>query len=392
MPARVKSVPEVSNSRLGSIDWFDDLIVVEATIGLSAPLTGRVFAELGAEVIKVESEHKLDVNRIRLPRESDPPDFPNRESFSLLHEGNSSKKSVRLNLKSEVGLELFVRLLKHADVFIQNFVPGWLERLGLSIEALMEANPGLIVLSAAGYGQEGPLRTQRSYAPVMTSLAGFDGLVGYSDGNVVGTMALALADLHSAYYGAYLVMAALSGLSEDHRGCHIDLSQIEATTTLVGEAMIEWQRTGTAPGPHGNRGPKGIEWRLIRCQGKDSWVAAALPENIPKGLIEGDQLLQNREVLVERLQALGIECIPVLSIEEVRTDLDFAAHGLFQQMPHPLIGSVSTTGIPWHLDEVVPKATGPAPIFGANTREVITGLLGVSDHDYATYKSLGAFE
>ncbi|MFC3242145.1 CoA transferase [Gordonia humi] len=300
---------------LTDIEWLDGVNVVEVTTAVSAPLVGRVLAELGAEVVKVESRAKPDVNRARLPRPTDPEGFPADEAFQLLHEASSSKRSVTLNLKTEAGRGLFLDLLGDADVFIENFVPGWLDRLGLTVADLRARFPRLVILSASGYGQTGPLRTQRSYAPVMSALAGVEGLIGYDDGDVLGCSALALADLNCSFYGVALVSAALRGREDTGQGCHIDLSQIEAASTLAGEAFAEYGVTGTPPGPRGNADPDGRPWTLIRDPGDrdgSGWIAAAGAtdglgaEDLSRGSVSRDELLA-------RLTARGVETSPVLT-------------------------------------------------------------------------------
>src|ERR1700722_397746 len=190
------TAPSTAGSPVAAIDWLSGVRVLEVATGGSAPLIGRVLGEPGADVTKLESRAKLDVNRTRVPRPDDPEGFPASEAFQLLHEANAGKRSVTLNLKEPAGKELFLDLLRDVDVFIENFAPGWLDRLGLSPEGILAAAPQLIVLSASGYGQTGPLRAQRAYAPVMTSLAGIEGLIGYGPGDVTGASSLALADLN----------------------------------------------------------------------------------------------------------------------------------------------------------------------------------------------------
>ncbi|WP_369046570.1 CaiB/BaiF CoA transferase family protein [Sinomonas sp. P10A9] len=376
---------------LADIRWLEGINVVEVTTAVSAPLVGRVLAELGAEVVKVESRAKPDVNRARLPRPADPEGFPAHEAFQLLHEASASKRSVTLNLKTEAGLELFLDLLHDADVFIENFVPGWLDRLGLSIQALRERFPRLVILSASGYGQTGPLRTQRSYAPVMSALAGVEGLIGYDDGEVLGCSALALADLNCSFYGVFLVAAALRGREETGQGCHVDLSQIEAASTLAGEAFAEHGLGGTRPRPRGNADPDGTPWTLMPAKAgpRTGWVAAAG---------QGDDLGTDapgadrwpRDELLARLAARGVEAAPVLTPDDVAEDPGFAARGFTQRIghPHPLVGELHVTSIPWYLDGELPRVRGTAPLLGGDNAAVLTRYL--SQDQLSTLEQQGA--
>ncbi|WP_157120812.1 CaiB/BaiF CoA transferase family protein [Nocardia miyunensis] len=358
--------PQGAMPAVGDVDMLRGVKVVEVTTAVSAPLVGRVLAEMGAEVVKVESRAKIDVNRARLARPTDPEGYPAHEAFQLLHEASSSKQSVTLNMKTEQGRELFLALLADADVLIENFVPGWLDRLDLPIDRLREQFPRLVIFSASGYGQTGPMRTQRSYAPVMTALAGVEGLIGYEDGQVMGCSALALADLNCSFNGVFLVMAALVVRESTGQGTHIDLSQIEAAATLAGEAFVEHQLRGDQPGPVGNQDPDGARWSLERAAEDDCWVAAAraVDESGPD---------HARAELLNRLRAKGIESVAVLSPQQVATDDRFTSRGYIQDVehPHPAIGRLTVTSVPWRVEGVVPRIRGAAPMIGTGNEDIL---------------------
>lgn len=371
------------------VSWLSGIRVVEVTTGTAAPLAGRVLADLGADVIKVESRAKPDIHRARLPRSSDPDGYPAAEAFQLLHEVNSSKKSVTFNLKSDMGMMLFDSLLRSCDVFIENFAPGWLERLGSSFDELRRRYPELIMLSASVYGQEGPRRAQRGYAPVMSALAGIEGLVGYEDGEVVGILASALSDLNSSYYAAYLVLAALAERQQTGLGQYIDLSQIEASTALIGEAFAEQQLYGGQPGPAGNAGIDAQSWHVYPTAQDDEWVAAAATTPEQAALIAaasgGD-----RQAALDRLRREGIEAAPVLSPDEV--DAGSLVTSRLQSVTHPdpQIGELHVTSLPWLLDGMVPLVRSAAPRLGEHTRDVCIDL-GMTPEVYEAHSESEAF-
>ncbi|MFR9807231.1 CaiB/BaiF CoA transferase family protein [Pseudonocardia sp. RS010] len=373
------------------INWLSGIRVVEVTTGVAAPLSGRILAELGADVVKVESRAKLDVNRVRVPRAAmsglADPETLRLEGFGLLHEASASKRSITLNLKNETGRELFLRLIGESDVFVQNFAPGWLERLGLSVDELLERFPRLVVLSATGYGQDGPLRGQRAYAPIMSSLAGVEGLIGYEDGAVVGASATAMADLNCSFYGAYLVLAALNGRTRTGGGRHLDLSQTEACVALIGEAMVEYAETGKAPGPVGNTAPTGRR-EVVPCR-DGGWVVI---EDVPDGVDPTEwAAMSDRDDLVARLQAGGVAATPVLTPDEVLTDPGFRGRGLFQQVEHPVLGQLTATSVPWHLDGAVPSVRSSSPLLGGHTEEIARDLLGLEAAEITRLATEGVF-
>ncbi|ODU07018.1 MAG: hypothetical protein ABS81_02690 [Pseudonocardia sp. SCN 72-86] len=366
---------------LVEVGWLAGTTVLEVTTGVAGPLVGRILGELGADVVKVESRGKPDVNRARVARPGDPAGFPAHEAFQLLHEANAGKRSITIDLKTEEGRELFDRLLGAADVFVENFAPGWLDRLGMPIRVLRERHPSLVVLSASGYGQTGPMRSQRAYAPVMTALAGVEGLIGYGDDDVTGAMALALADLNCSYYGACLVMAALAGRAATGLGQHIDLSQTEAAAALVGEAFVE-QQLGTAPGPRGNTGPNGESWHVVST-GADEWVAVAGSPYRPPSVAGG------RPAAADRLGRDGTEAAAVLTPAEVASSADLWTRGLFQTVPHPLLEEVTVTGLPWHVDGAAIRVRAAAPQLGAHTSEVLEERLGLTPAEISSLDRAG---
>jgi crotonobetainyl-CoA:carnitine CoA-transferase CaiB-like acyl-CoA transferase len=374
---------------VGAIDWLRGLRVLEVTTGVAAPLIGRVLGELGADVTKLESRAKLDVNRMRVPRPDDPQGFPASEAFQLLHEANAGKRSITLNLKEPAGKELFLELLQDTDVFIENFAPGWLERLGLSPAAITSAAPKLIMLSTSGYGQTGPLRSQRAYAPVMTSLSGIEGLIGYGPDEVTGACSLALADLNCTFYGVFLILAALRGLDGTGLGQYIDLSQTEAAASLIGEAFVEQQLGIRTPGPYGNAGMDGEQWTLLRAAEDDRWIAAGSDreQHDAARLTELGRQHERRSAaeLLGMLADHGFESAPVLTPDEVAGDDLFARQGFLQRVTHPLemIGELTITSVPWHLDGIVPRVSGAAPLLGQDTEQFFRRRL--TAEDFAKY-------
>jgi crotonobetainyl-CoA:carnitine CoA-transferase CaiB-like acyl-CoA transferase len=377
----------------GKLDWLRGIKVLEVTTGVAAPLVGRVLGELGAEVTKLESRAKLDVNRMRVPRPTDPEGFPAGEAFQLLHEANAGKQSITLNLKEPEGKALFLELLTKSDVLIENFAPGWLDRLGLSASAILELAPRLVMLSASGYGQTGPLRTQRAYAPVMTSLAGIEGLIGYADGDVTGASSLALADLNCSFHGVFLVLAALQGMRGTGMGQHIDLSQTEACASLIGEAFVEQQLGIRTPAPYGNAGQDGEAWALIPAAADDQWVAAATD----RARAGADELTAvaadpNRSTSADLLRLLadrGFETAPVLTPDQVAQDGAYETRGFLQHVRHPLdmIGELTVTSLPWHLDGAVPEVSSAAPLLGQNNESFYGRHL--SPEQYQEYETKG---
>jgi crotonobetainyl-CoA:carnitine CoA-transferase CaiB-like acyl-CoA transferase len=389
--------------RVEPTDWFSGIRVLECTIGVSTPLTGRVLSDLGADVVRLESRAKPDVNRTRLTRRTDLSGVPAEESFGLLHEANAGKRSATIDLKTDGGRELFCSLVDRADVLIQNFVPGWLERLGLSVAVLRERNPRLIVFSAACSGQDGPGSRQRAYAPVMTALAGVEGLIGYEDGAVLGTMSSALADLNAAYVGAYAVLSALLRQRRSGQGVHLDLSQTESAGQLVGEALVEWQLTGVVPGPQGNAGMAPAPWHLVPCEeSATGWIGVASAANADgTGALGEDELTVIGTLAAGGGPAAAAYCrehgYEYCAVAPSPPGLFSGSTGtgdgrLAQLVKHPYIGALAVTALPWRFDGVQPALSGASPLLGEDTADVLAGFLGLDAAAIERFEAEGALQ
>jgi crotonobetainyl-CoA:carnitine CoA-transferase CaiB-like acyl-CoA transferase len=407
---------------------LESLRVIEVTTGISAPLMGVFLANLGAEVIKIESRRRLDGNRVRLPaRGAASKDGLNEdERAPLWHEFNAGKESVTLNLRTDVGRDIFLSLIREADIFIQNFAPGWLERAGMSGELLLEINPRLIMLFASSYGQDGPLAQQRVYAPVMTALGGQEALVGLSDGEVVGAMPLAYGDFNATHHGLPLIFSALYERERTGRGCIIDLGQVEAVTATLGEAIVEYQLTGSLPTPRGAesafRAPHGI----FPCKGSDRWATLSVAtdeewatlagliartaddlasvvldsrwESAAGRLASSEELASllsdwtrrfERIELARLVQDAGLRCAPVYEPDEMERDPHYAARGFTTTVPHPRVGPLEVTSTAWLYDGEVVAPRGPGPGLGDATEAVLTGVAGLTADDIVNLEKEG---
>jgi crotonobetainyl-CoA:carnitine CoA-transferase CaiB-like acyl-CoA transferase len=186
----------------------------------------------------------------------------------------------------------------------------------------------------------------------------------------MGACSLALADLNCSFHGVFLVLAALHGRRSTGLGQHIDLSQTEACASLIGEAFVEQQLGLGTPGPRGNVGQDGEEWALIPAGEDDHWVAAGTDRQRTGAdelaAIEKEQGRPSRADLLATLSRHGFEASPVLTPVEVASDELYRRQGFLQQVQHPLdmIGRLTVTSLPWHLDGSVPEVSSAAPCLG----------------------------
>jgi crotonobetainyl-CoA:carnitine CoA-transferase CaiB-like acyl-CoA transferase len=395
--------------------------VIDFTWVWSGPMTTYMLADLGAEVIKIEHADRLDNARLRgAPlRDGRPVEGPPTEISPYFHQNNRGKLSVAVDMKRPEGAALVARLVDHADIMVENLSPGALERLGLAWPDVSKRNPGLIALSMSAAGQGGPLRSMKAYAPIMTSLSGLEGLVGYEDDPVVGMMTLGFGDANAASHAIVSVLAALIGRETTGRGTFIDMSQIEAMVSVLAEPVTAYQLTGQAPAagtshgtfaPHGHFACRGDDqWIAIAVGSDEEWVALAAVLTLEDALTdrfasaeqrrrhrrELDEALssatacRDRRTLFDALREAGVRAAPVLSLEEMQVDEHLGERGLLQSHAHPITGAGDLVTVPWHMSATSPTIRSHAPLVGQHTTEVLSRVLGMDAEEISELDASG---
>ncbi|HEY3109444.1 MAG TPA: CoA transferase, partial [Chloroflexota bacterium] len=233
--------------------------VVEFSWVIAGPLMTKYLALLGAEVIRVESERR--------------PEFRSRGgAFALL---NDNKKSCRLDLSNERARDLARRLVAQADVVVENFGTGVVERLGLGYEALRQVRPDLIMLSCSGLGRSGPDRDKLAFGTLLQLGSGWSALQGQPGGDEI-LVGGAWTDPLCAATGAFALLAALHHRRQSGDGTFIDFSMVEATLCGVPESLMEYAMNHRQPARRGNSDPAAAPHGVYPCRGDDEWVAIAV--------------------------------------------------------------------------------------------------------------------
>ena len=386
---------------------------------MAGPILGHLLADMGAEVIKVESRQRLDASRRGRPlvgadvARGDQGEEP--ELIPLFHNINRGKLGITVDIKHPEGIALVKELVKYSDVVAENYTPHVLREAGLDYECLRQVKPDLVMLSMSSVGQYGPLRDISTYASSLSSLAGMEGLVGYYGERVLGMMTTGYADPNAAVYGALAVLAALRYRNRTGRGQYIDMSQLEATVSLMGEAVMDYAMNRRVPGPTGNRHPTLAPHGNYPCRGGDKWVSIAVgsdeewrglcralgepPWAYDERFSDGFGRLRHREELdhlisawtvnlthyeaTEALQREGVAAAPVLNIEEQYFDKHFQERQTFVECHHPRVGMETIYGIPWRLGGTPGEVRRHAPLLGEHNRYVFGELLGIPEPELA---------
>ncbi len=376
---------------------------------LAGALPGMVLADMGAEVIKVETRQRLDYMRMGRPIVGDQPD---PEQNPMFHNVNRGKLSVTLNISEPDAVELAKKLVSRCDVVIENYSPGVMDRLGLGYETLRGVKPDIIMASISSTGQEGPLRDLRAYAPSIGSLSGLDSTMGYEGGGPLG-LKHAFGDICGALHAVFAIASALYNRKRTGQGQYIDVSMLRATVVTQGVGLMEHALTGRSLQPRGNYDPTMAPYGHYPCAGDDKWVSVAVAsESEWESLLDAmghpawanddrfrsqyrrqrhrrelDALLSrwtaqhDPEALTDLLQHHGVAAAPVLSAEERLFHPHFMERGLYNDIDHPSLGAEPIFNLMWGLSKTPSAVRRHAPLMGEHNRQVLCGTLGLSEDE-----------
>jgi len=376
---------------------------------LAGAIPGMVLADMGAEVIKVESRQRLDYMRMGRPIVGDQPD---PEQNPMFHNVNRNKLSITLNTTQQTAVEVARRLVAHCDVVIENFSPGVMDRLGLGYADLCRIKHDLIMASISSNGQAGPLRDLRAYAPSIAALAGLDSTLGYEGERPLG-LKHAYADISGALHTVFAIVAALYQRQRTGRGQYIDLSMLRATVATQGVGLMEYLLTGRVLQPRGNYDPAMAPYGNYPCAGEERWVSIAVATEAEwQGLKEAlgnpawtadpqfasrygrhqhrhalDQHLarwtaaRSAEHVTELLQSHGVAAIPVMGAEERLFNPHFRERGLYADIEHPALGAEPIFNLMWNLSRTPAAIRRHAPRMGEDNQYVFCGILGMSEQE-----------
>lgn len=389
----------------------------------AAPVAAHLLADMGADVLKVESRRRVDITRKVPPLLAGDPDA----SF-LGQNIYRSQGSVRLNLADAAARPLAEKLVKLSDVVIENFSPGVMTRYGLGYERLSAIRPDLVMISMSATGQTGPMSNILTYGNTLSALTGFDSLNGYR-GERPLPMGTTFQDPLMGLYAAFAVLAALAHRARTGEGQYIDMAQLEAATSMLGAPLLDYLWNGRVQGPQGNRDPHmaphgvfptrpepGLDanpaggcWIAIAVRSDGEWqrlcaVAAHADwaedprfrtvagrkthEDALESTIATWTLGFTNAELTERLQAAGIPAIPAFSTRELFEDRHYRARESWVQVDHPL-GKETIYGLPFHLSETPGAIRRAAPLLGQDDAYGYQSLLGLTQAEFEQYQDNG---
>lgn len=382
--------------------------VLDLTRVLSGPYCTMVLGDLGARIIKVEQPGKGDDTRAWGPP------FIGDESAYFLSI-NRNKESVTLDYKPAAGRAVLERLVAQADVLVENFRPGTLERAGFGWEAMHERFPRLVYASIAGYGQTGPRRHEAGYDAVMQAEGGLMSVTGEADrpGYRLG---VAITDMVSGLYCAQGITAALLARERSGRGQRVDIGMLDTTAALLTYQAANWFATGKTPQRQGNRHATiapyetftTADGEIVIAVGNDEiWKrfcpAVGLPElaGDPRFATNKDRMANYDEMRppidrvfrtatsaewIARLDAAGVPNGEVRDIGQMLNDPHLAAREMVQTLMHPTIGATRVIGAPIKLSDTPASLRTAPPVLGQHTDAVLAEL-GYSPAEVAALRN-----
>jgi benzylsuccinate CoA-transferase BbsF subunit len=390
--------------------------ILELGSGAAGPIATRYYAEHGATVLRIESPSRPDFLRVYALG----PDNPHGLEGSNLFDGlNPGKLSVTLNLKHPDGVALARRLVAWSDAVAENFAPKAMKGFGLDYDSLIADKPDLVMVSACLNGQTGPHRDYPGFGGQGAALSGYNALTGWPDREPVGPFGT-ITDSLAPRFVATALAAGLWYRRRTGRGVHLDVSQVEAAVYTLSPWLLEYARTGVVAERDGNRSPRSVPHGAFPCEGKDRWVAVAVWDDdewarladvigvedpglatLDARLARVDQVeaavgrwTADRAVeeVVDRLQGLGIEAVPVQDFGDAVGDPQLAARGHFVRLTHPAMGEGIYERNGFRLSDASAGYTRTGPTLGQDNDHVLRDILGLSTTEIDKLAADGAFD
>ena len=383
----------------GSKPLLDGVRVLDLSRVLAGPYCTMMLGDLGADVIKIEAPGSGDDTR-----QWGPPFTQGGESAYFLCV-NRNKRSLTLNLKSEQGLLILKQLVQQSDILVENFRVDTLEKWGLGYDALQELHPGLIYCTITGYGYTGPYRHLPGYDFIVQAQGGLMSITGPADGEPY-KVGVAITDITAGLIACNAILAALFEHQRSGKGQRIDISLLDSQVAWLANVASNYLVSGEAPARYGNAHPNIVPYQTFKA--RDGYFALAIGndsqwrqfcEKVERKVWSDDlrfitnaSRVKNREALIpllaelfsqadisywiNLLEAAGVPCGPINSIEQVLHDPQVQARQMVVEMPHPTAGTVKLVASPLKIPTAPAVLRLPPPQLGEHTDEILHDVLG----------------
>jgi len=375
---------------------LDGLTVLDLTRVLSGPYCTMLLADMGARVIKIEQPGKGDDTRAW-----GPPFLEGESAYFLCI--NRNKESITLDFKHREGRAILDALISKADVLVENFRPGTLDKLGLDYASLANDHPRLVYTSVSGFGQTGPRRKEPGYDAIMQAEGGLMSVTGPNEGPSF-RLGVAIADIVSGMFAAYGTSMALFARERSGRGQQVDIAMLDSVAALLTYQAGNYFASGKVPTRLGNRHPSIVPYETFAATDGDFIVGVGTDEQWRKfravtGLPDDERFATNRQRVtaydelrpivaaalrakprqfwIEALNSAGVPSGSVRNLQELFADPQMEARDMIAQIEHATIGALKVLGIPVKLSHTPGDIRTAPPLLGQHTRAVLQRDLGL---------------
>lgn len=387
---------------------LENLTVLDLTRVLAGPFCTMMLADMGANVIKIEVPNGGDDTRAYPPFRQNCDD--ERESLYFANI-NRNKKGVTLNLKAPEGKEMFKKLVEKADIVVENYRPGVMDKLGLGYDTLKEINPRIIYAAISGFGCYGPYSQRPGYDILAQAMGGMMAITGPKGGDPTRAGS-ALGDMLGGLHGAIGILAAVNARTITGKGQRVDISLMDGVIAATENTALKYLESGKIPPRMGNRYAAVSPYDAFRCKDGKVIIAAGnqrLYEKLCNEILHRPDMitdprfvdmpgrLENQDAIQEVIEDVlkdytmeeatnlvlskGIPAGPIMDIKQILDDPHVKEREMFVEMEHPTLGKMTVNGCAIKLMDTKPSVRTPAPSLGRDNREVYGGMLGMSDEE-----------
>jgi benzylsuccinate CoA-transferase BbsF subunit len=400
---------------------FSDLTIVTWNWAMVGPLTLKFFADYGATVIRLETSNRPCVTRTSSPFRDGRAGL-NKSGYFNHFSGNMM--SMALNMNHPLGITLAKELVAKADVVMENFTPGVMDKWGFGYEELKKIKPDLIMVRQNGFGTAGPYRNLAAFGMILAAIAGIPNFIGWPDGGPLPVGVGAYTDCISPRYAAAAVIAALDYRDRTGKGQLIDLSQFETALSFVLPGLLDAAVNGREPERNGNASSYAVPHNVYPCKGTERWCTiavfndeqwAALCTAIGRPELVGDprfDTLMNRKAhekevdeLVQNwtanhapvevmalLQKAGVPAGLVSNAADLFEDPQLRQRGLFWPIEHAEMGTFTHLGASFQMSRTPAQPYMASPCIGEHNEYVLTKILGKTDGELVELLAAGVLE
>jgi len=378
---------------------LENIVVLDLTRVLAGPYCAMVLADYGCDVVKIEPPGVGDDSRAFGP-------FIGKESAYFMSL-NRNKRSMTLNLKEQEARDLFKNMVKKADIVLENYRPGTMEKFGLGYEELKKINPRIIYAACSGFGHTGPYSQKPGYDILAQAMGGIMSITGPEGGEPVRVGA-SIGDIIAGLFTTIGVLMALHHRTISGEGQKIDVSMLDCQLAILENAIARYFVSGVAPGPLGTRHPSITPFDAFKSKDGSIIVGAGndrlwekLCDIIGRPELKADDRFKSNSLRTQNFKALypyldsafqskttaewiadleaaGIPCGPINTIDKAVTDPQVLARDMIVETDHPVAGPVKMAGAPVKMSATPGSVDTPAPMLGQHTAEILQQLLGLT--------------